>query len=256
MSEHSNHSAPVSCERLSEVGGRGVLVVGVGGLASPALEVLVRSGLTRVTLVDDDRVEDSNLQRQTLFTEADVGRLKVDAAADRLGEMSRGRVVCEKVVDRFVPDNALSLVEGHHLVLEGADNFATKFLAADAAKLAGVSLAQAGVVRFSGWSLGSAGVGEGPCLRCFFEDIPREMPETCAVAGVMGSVVGVVGALQSAVAIELLVGKASAGGTLFSYEALSGKLRKRKIARRPRCPLCTGEISDLSPSRYLGNCAA
>ena len=235
-----------------EVAGRGVLVVGTGGLGSPVLSVLAKSGVRRFTLVDDDAVETSNLQRQTLFSDNDVGRLKVEVAAEKL--RASGAAV-ETVVDRLVPDNALELVRGHALVVEGADNFATKFLAADAAKLAGVAIVQAGVVRLSGWALGAL-PHEGACLRCIFEDIPRGAPETCAVAGVLGPVVGVIGALQAALAIELLVGRQRAASVLHSYDALGGSLRRRRVARRPGCPLCEGGIRNLNLERYLSDCAA
>ncbi|HEX6243600.1 MAG TPA: ThiF family adenylyltransferase, partial [Polyangiales bacterium] len=146
---------------------RGVLVVGLGGLGCPAAATLARSGVTRFTLLDDDSVDVTNLQRQTLYSDADVGRLKAAVAAERLRALSPfpERVRCEQVVDRLLPDNALELARGHALVIEGSDNFATKFLAADAAKLAGVAIAQAGAVRFAGWS--SCNTAErGACVRC------------------------------------------------------------------------------------------
>lgn len=234
---------------------RSVLVIGLGGLACPALAVLARCGVTRFTLVDDDTVDVSNLQRQTLFDDADVGKLKAEVAALRVRALAPRSVQCTPVVDRFVPDNALALAEGHALILEGADNFATKFLAADVAKLAQLPVVQAGAVRFGGWALGSL-PDSGACMRCLFEDIPRERPETCAAAGVLGPVVGVLGAIEAALALELLRGRPQAASVLFSYEALSGKLRQRRVAQRADCPLCSGRIRDLDPARYFGACAA
>lgn len=236
---------------------RGVLVVGLGGLGCPALAALARSGVTRFTLVDDDSVDVSNLHRQTLYRDEDVGRPKVDVAAERLALLSPPgtRLCCEKVAERFTPDNALALAHGHALILEGGDNFATKFLAADAAKLAGIPLVQAGAVRFSGWAL-AAHPARGACMRCVFEDIPRGMPETCAAAGVLGPVVGVLGALSAALGLELLLGKEHAASTLFGYEALAGRLRRRTLRRRDACALCNGLIRDLDPERYFGACAA
>lgn len=234
-----------------------VLVVGLGGLGCPALRVLIQSGLAHLTLLDDDRVDASNLQRQTLYTQADEGELKVDAAARALALLSPlgTSLTIDKVVDRFHPDNALSLLVNHDLVLEGADNFATKFLVADAAKIAGKPCVQAGAVRFSGWALGSV-PDFGACVRCVFEDIPRGVPETCAVAGVIGPVVGAMGAVQAALAIQLLSLGTSAASVLYSYDALAGRLRKHRVSRRPDCPLCSGEIRDLSIDRYSGDCAA
>jgi molybdopterin/thiamine biosynthesis adenylyltransferase len=238
-----------------QVAGRGVLVIGVGGLSSPALSVLIESGVRRLTLVDDDRVDETNLQRQTLFGEADVKRPKVEAAADRLRALTPHSLELELVRARFVPENALEFVSGHALVLEGADNYATKFLAADAGKLARVPVVQAGAVRLSGWAFASLPAA-GPCLRCVFEDIPRGQPETCAVAGVLGPVVGVLGALEAALAVQLLLGVERAAGVLWSYDAMRGKLRKRRIARRAGCPLCAGQITALDHGRYSNDCAA
>jgi molybdopterin/thiamine biosynthesis adenylyltransferase len=249
-------AAPISASPLATLGGRGVLVVGAGGLGSPVLSVLAKSGVGRFTLLDDDVVEASNLQRQTLYAESDVGARKVDVAARKIRELSPlASVHVECVADRLAPDNALELVRDHVLIVEGADNFATKFLAADAAKLGGVPIVQAGAVRFSGWAL--AWVPEqGACMRCVFEDIPRGQPETCAVAGVLGPVVGVLGALEAALAIEVLLGRVRAASVLWSYDALAGKLRKRRVARRQGCPLCEGRIRDLALERYVNDCAA
>jgi len=234
---------------------RGVLVVGAGGLSCPVLSVLARSGVTRFTVVDDDRVELGNLHRQTLFEESDVGRSKAEAAAERLRAIAPrpGELRVECVLDRVVPDNALTLFREHALVVEGSDNFATKFLACDAAKLAGVPIVQAGAVRFHGWALGVLPEGSA-CVRCVFEDIPRGQPETCSLAGVLGPVVGVLGALEAAIAIELLLGRTRAAGVLWSYDALAGGLRRRRVRPRRDCALCGGQVRELSLERYLGAC--
>ncbi len=237
---------------------RGVLVIGAGGLSCPVLSVLVKSGVTRFTLVDDDRVELSNLHRQTLYDELDVGRLKVEAAVERLARLAPDAraLRIERVVDRFAPDNALALCAGHALVIEGSDNYATKFLAADAARLSSVAIVQAGAVRFGGWALGvSAQPAQGACVRCVFEDIPRGQPDTCSVSGVLGPVVGVLGALQAAIALELLHGRSRAAGVLWSYDALGEGVRRRRVDARSDCPLCRGQVADLAPGRYAGACA-
>lgn len=233
---------------------RSVLVIGAGGLSCPALRVLVQSGVTRLTLVDDDRVELGNLQRQTLYEERDVGRSKIEVAAERLRALAPDRALSiRECVDRVLPDNARALFAEHALVIEGADNFATKFLACDAAKLAGVPLVQAGAVRFSGWALGVL-PGEGACLRCIFEDIPRGQPETCAVAGVLGPVVGVLGAIQAAIALELLLGRTRAASVLWSYDALGAGIRRRRVRARRGCELCQGRTQELTLERYIGAC--
>jgi len=229
-----------------------VLVVGAGGLGSPVLRLLAASGVGHVTIVDDDLVDESNLHRQTLYTGRDVGQSKVERAARVLRELAPELSV-RAVEGRFVPATAAELLSGHTLVVEGADNLATKFLVADAAHLAGVPAVQAGAVRWAGWAL--CALPESACLRCLFEDIPRDRMETCAEAGVVGPVVGLLGGLQAALVYRLLQGKRP-GGELWHYDALKGALRKTFVRRRSDCPLCAGEIQDLRMERYTAACAA
>lgn len=236
-----------------------VLLVGAGGLGSPAALALVRSGLRSITIVDDDAVDASNLHRQTLYTDADVGERKGEVAARRLAAEARkcGRDLDVEVIEgRFLPDNAIALLQRHDLVLEGADNFATKFLVADAAALARVPSVQAGAVRWNGWALASI-PGETACLRCVFEDIPRDRVETCAEAGVVGPVVGVLGAVSAGLAARLLEGDRAHAGVLYGYRGLEGSLRKSHVRKRADCPLCEGRIDDVRLERYVGpDCAA
>jgi molybdopterin-synthase adenylyltransferase len=230
-----------------------VLVVGAGGLGCPAARVLAQSGVGRLDLVDDDVVDESNLHRQTLYRLEDRGQSKVRVAASALqiAALKAGHV-CQVEIheERMLPDSASDLVAGHDLVLEGADNFATKFLVADACALAGVPLVSAGAVRWLGWAMASL-PGSSACLRCVFEDVPREHEETCAAAGVVGPVVGVLGALSAALALRLLREDRSAGGTLFSYDGLRGSLRERTRSRRRDCELCAGQITDTALARYV-----
>ena len=229
-----------------------VLVVGAGGLASPVLRLLGQSGAAHVTIVDDDVIEQSNLHRQTLYSDDDVGHCKTERAASAL-RVLYPRLSVRVVEGRFVPANAKALLADHGLVVEGADNLATKFLVADAARLCGVPVVQAGAVRWTGWAFCS--LPESSCLRCLFEDIPRDRMETCAEAGVVGPVVGVLGGLQAAFALRLLRGERP-GGELWHYEALQGVLRKTFVQRREGCPLCAGDIKDLQVERYAAACAA
>lgn len=229
-----------------------VLVVGAGGLGSPLLQLLGRDGTAHITVVDDDVVDESNLHRQTLYRHDDVGRSKIERAIHTL-RRTNPTLSVRAVEGRFVPDTAMDLLADHTLVAEGADNLATKFLVADAAVLAGVPAVQAGAVRWAGWAFCS--VPESACLRCLFEDIPRDRVETCAEAGVIGPVVGVLGALQAALVLRLLRGERP-GGELWHYQALQGALRKTFVRRREDCPLCAGEIKDLRMERYAAACAA
>jgi molybdopterin/thiamine biosynthesis adenylyltransferase len=221
--------------------------------------VLARSGIGHVTVIDDDTVDESNLHRQVLFSAADLGGSKAALAADRL---EREALKCGKRLtsvareSRVLPASAIEIVNGFDLVLDGADNFATKFLLADACAIANVPLVQAGAVRWVGWAFASV-PGQGPCLRCVFEDVPRDQPETCAEAGVVGPVVGVMGALQASLGLRILLGDRSAAGELWSYRALPGQLRRRNISSNPSCPLCRGELIGTPAERYVpASCAA
>lgn len=241
------------------VSDKSVLLVGAGGLGSPVALTLARAGVGRLTLIDDDAVDASNLHRQTLYDAGDVGARKGNAAARRLAAEARtaGRPVSVEVLHRrFLPDVAVELAARHDLVVEGADNFATKFLVADATALARVPVVQAGAVRWNGWALASV-PGETACMRCVFEDIPRDRIETCAEAGVVGPVVGVLGGLEALLALRLLGGERAAAGVLWSYRGLEGVLRPSRVRRRAGCPLCAGDIDDVRMERYRGpGCAA
>jgi molybdopterin/thiamine biosynthesis adenylyltransferase len=216
-----------------------VLLVGLGGLGCPAALVLARAGVALLGLCDDDVVERSNLHRQILFGDGDVGTSKVDAAARAIGVVGGpGPAPALRLHrTRLLPENALSIVREYDVVLEGADNFATKFLAADACALARVAVVHASAVRWIGTAL-AVGAAGAPCYRCLFEDVlPAEQAPGCADAGVMGPVVGVVAAAQADLALSLLEG-APVEGQLVTFDGRTDVLRRRTIARRFDCPLC------------------
>jgi molybdopterin-synthase adenylyltransferase len=236
-----------------------VLLVGAGGLGTPVALILARSGVGFIEVADDDVVDLSNLHRQLLYTEADVGRAKASAACARIEREARDAgQTCMAVARemRVLPDSARAAVRGFDLVVEGADNFASKFLIADACALEGVPCVQAGAVRWTGWALATL-PGRSACLRCVFEDIPPGPAHGCAEAGVVGPVVGVVGAIQAALALRILHGDASVAGVLHHYRALEAKLRHQPVQPRAACALCRGTISDLNENRYAPReCAA
>lgn len=239
-----------------------VLFVGAGGLGSPASLALARTGVGEIRILDDDTVDASNLHRQLLFSDADVGTSKVASAVSRLSREAHLAGHATEVVGferRFVPETALTELAGVDLVIEGADNMATKFLVADACSIANVPLVQAGAIRWNGWAFARNGAG-GSCLRCVFEDLPARQngeEESCSLSGVVGPVVGVLGALEALLAVRLLGGDAAAAGELWSYDALRGAFRKSRVRRREGCPLCSGSIRELSVERYLApSCAA
>jgi molybdopterin/thiamine biosynthesis adenylyltransferase len=217
---------------------------------------LVRAGVTHLGLCDDDEVERTNLHRQILFREADVGAPKVDAAARALRAMAPG-LELRLHRARLLPNDAVALVREYDVVLEGADNFATKFLAADACALARVPVVHASAVRWVGTAL-AVGARGRPCYRCLFEDVlPAADAPNCAEAGVMGPVVGVVAAAQVDRALALLDGR-DVGGELTTFDGRTGALRRRRVSPRVDCPLCgdAPRIRRIEAETYLSPACA
>jgi sulfur-carrier protein adenylyltransferase/sulfurtransferase len=213
-------------ETLAEVGPAGqarlraarVLVVGAGGLAAPVLQYLVGGGVGHLTLVDGDHVSLSNLHRQVLFRETDIGALKVEAAAASLRRLN---TECEiqTVPLPLDPANAPQLVAGSTLVLDCADSFAVSYILSDTCRAAGIPLISASVLGFSGYVGGFCGTA--PSLRAVFPDLP-DRAASCATAGVMGPTVGLIGAAQAQMAIACLIGQSpSPLGQLISFDMLS-----------------------------------
>lgn len=234
-----------------------VLFVGMGGLGCPAARALVLAmgSELALTILDDDVVDETNLHRQVLFGDEDVGHAKADAAAARLSELGAREVHARRA--RFEPSTARAQLDGVDLVIEGADNFATKFLVADACALAGVPVVHAGAVGWNGWALSTdpRALPHAPCLRCVFEDVPGGDVPTCADVGVLGAVVGVLGALQAKLARALLSGDDAWIGRVLHYRALEGRLRAAKVRPRADCPLESPRDLDLRPERYAPSCA-
>lgn len=225
------------------------LVVGIGGLGCPAAIALARAGVGTIGIADDDLVDVTNLHRQILFDDADVGRPKVQAAARKLSVIAPAvRIVAHET--RLLPHNAIDLVAAYDVVVEGSDNFATKFLAADAAAIARRPIVHGAAVRWHGTAL-AVGPGGGPCYRCLFEDVPRENAPNCAEAGVVGPMVGVVGAVQADLALSILRGE-DVLGTLFTFDGKTLTSRRRRIPSRPGCPLCGAakDITTIDGARY------
>lgn len=231
---------------LAEVGVEGqrrlraarVLVVGAGGLGSPALLYLAAAGVGTIGVVDDDAVSASNLQRQVVHGVDDVGRLKVDSAADAVGRLDpRTEVV--RHPERLTEANAFDLVSRYDVVVDGADNFATRYLVADACALAGRPHVWASVLRFDGqvtvwWP------PYGPCYRCVFPEPPPDgSVASCAVAGVLGSVCAQLASIQATEAVKLVVGAGETlVGRLLVLDALTQRFGEVAVARRPDCALC------------------
>jgi molybdopterin/thiamine biosynthesis adenylyltransferase len=216
---------------------KSALVIGAGGLGGPALLALAGSGVGRVTVLDDDSVETSNLNRQPLFGEADVGERKAAAAARRLRQLFPAARV-EALDLRFDGSSAAELVSAADVIVDGSDNFDTKFLANDVAMQAGKPLVHGGVLRYTAQIL-TVIPGKTGCLRCLFEAPPSVAVPTCAEAGVLGALAGFAGSLMGAEAIRILSGLRGAyEGSLLVYEARAARSRAVPVRMRPGCPAC------------------
>lgn len=215
-----------------------VLVIGVGALGSAASDALAASGIGRLSIVDHDRVERSNLHRQLLHRTADLGRPKVESAADTL-RARHPELAITTTAARFGEANAAALVAGVDCVIDATDGIATKFLVNDLVVGLRTPLVHAGIVRFQG-QLMTILPGISACYRCLFGAPPEEgSVPSCQEAGVLGSMAGTIGTLQAAEAVRLVTG---AGGLLtdrlLTYDALGGRWRHVRLRRNPACPAC------------------
>ncbi len=232
---------------LPEVGPEGqrrlkaarVLVVGAGGLGSPLGLYLAAAGVGTLGLVDFDVVDESNLQRQVLHGASDVGRKKLDAARERLGEVNpHVEVVAHET--RLTSDNALEILEPYDVVVDGTDNFPTRYLVNDACVLLGKPNVYGSIFRFEG-QVGVFWGAHGPCYRCLFaEPPPPGLVPSCAEGGVLGVLPGMIGALQANEAIKLILGRGEpVVGRLVLFDAWKLSFRELRLAKNPECPVCS-----------------
>jgi molybdopterin/thiamine biosynthesis adenylyltransferase len=230
---------------LREIGGPGqqalkrarVALVGAGGLGAPAALYLAAAGVGCLSLIDPDTVSLSNLQRQVLFGGDDLGRLKVGVAGRRLADVNPHCAV-EGRPTRLDAGNAIDLLGGHDLVLDGTDDFATRFAVSDACVALATPLVSGAIGRWTG----QVGVFRGrPCYRCLVPDLPPEA-ETCAAVGVVGALAGVIGAMMALEAVKLITRAGEPlAGRLMIYDALAGEARTVRIGADPACPVCGPE---------------
>lgn len=233
---------------LREIGGPGqqrlkaarVLIVGAGGLGAPAALYLAAAGVGRIGLADPDTVDLSNLQRQVIYGEADIDRAKPSAAAQALTRLNSG-VRIDPLAVAVTAQNAASLVRDYDLVLDGTDDFASRFAVNAACVAEGRPLVSGAIGRWSGQvGLFAAGVNRGasPCYRCLVPDIPPEA-ETCARVGVIGALAGVIGSMMAVEAVKWITGAGrTLDGRLLIYDALEAETRTVGLTPDPQCEVC------------------
>ncbi len=234
--------------------GARVLLVGAGGLGSPASQYLAAAGVGTIGIVDFDVVDSSNLQRQILYTTADVGRSKLEAAAARLRAMNPMIEIVPHAV-RLDAENALEIVRDYDLVVDGTDNFATRYLVNDACVLLGKPNVYASVFRFEGL-LSVFALEGGPCYRCLYpEPPPPGLAPSCAEGGVFGVLPGIMGTLQAAETIKLITGVGRPmRGRLLRFDAAAMEFREFEVQRDPACPLCGDEPTQRGLADYAAFC--
>jgi molybdopterin-synthase adenylyltransferase len=220
-----------------------VLVIGAGGLGSAALAYLAAAGVGHLGVVEYDRVELSNLQRQILYESSDIGRLKIESAADRISEINEE---CRVTLfpKRIKADNAASLLEGFDIVLDGSDNFATRFAVAEACHKAQIPLVSAAISGFAAQlsTFKPYAGAEHPCYRCLVPESP-ERERNCAQEGIIGPLAGMMGSMQALEAMKELLGIGeSLSGQLLVIDSLHWSIRKVALPRDPACHSCGATI--------------
>ena len=232
---------------LPEVGEKGqqkllkgrVLLVGVGGLGCPTALYLAAAGVGKIGLVDADVVDKSNLQRQVLFGESDVGRPKVEAARDKLLDLNSTLDVVTHY-ELLTSHNVFDVMDGYDIIVNGCDNFPTRYLVNDAAVMKNKPVVDGSIFRFEGQATVYV-PGEGPCYRCLYPapPPPGEVP-SCAEGGVLGVLPGTVGLMQATEVVKMILGEGkSLVGRVLLYDAMEMKFRELKLRKDPECPVCS-----------------
>ena len=240
ISRYSRHLIlpEVGMEGQQKLKAAKVLCVGTGGLGAPLTFYLAAAGIGTIGLVDFDVVDESNLQRQIIHSTADVGRPKIDSAADKLKALNP-HVNIVKHETMLTSANALEIIKDYDIVADGTDNFPTRYLVNDACVLSGKPNAYASIFRFEGQASVFA-TEEGPCYRCLYpEPPPPGLVPSCAEGGVLGILPGLLGVVQATEVIKLILGKGdSLIGRLLLVDSLNMKFRELKLRKNPDCPVC------------------
>jgi len=238
---------------LPEVGGKGqkkllnakVFLVGAGGLGCPVGYYLAAAGVGRIGIIDNDTVEVSNLQRQIAHSTKTLGRPKAESAKETF-ETLNPDVTVVGMKERITKDNILALIQEYDVVVDGSDNFPTRYLVNDACVIAKKPLVSGAILKFEG-QVTTIIPGEGHCYRCLFEEMPPPgLVPSCQEAGVIGAIPGVVGSLQAIEVFKLILGKGEPlKNALLIYDALKTTFRRVKVPRNPDCPVC-GDIPSIT----------
>jgi len=215
-----------------------VLCIGTGGLGAPLGLYLAAAGVGRIGLVDFDVVDSTNLQRQVLFGTSDVGKPKIQAAADRLRNLNPD-IQIDTFEAHLSSENALDIMKDYDIVVDGTDNFPTRYLVNDACVILGKPNVYGSIFRFEG-QITIFGYPDGPCYRCLYpEPPPPGLVPSCAEGGVLGVLPGIVGTIQAAETLKLIIGKGEPlVGRLLLFDALAMKFRELKLRKNPDCPVC------------------
>lgn len=235
-----------------------VLILGAGGLGAPIIQYLAAAGVGTLGIADDDEVELSNLQRQIIHGDDDVGRKKVDSAAEFVADLNPD-VDVERHDLRVTPDNIEELIDGYDFVVDGTDNFETRYLVNDACTLAEIPFSHGSIFRFEGQVTTFAGDDDSPCYRCLFPEAPPAgMVPNCATAGVLGVLPGTVGCLQATETIKYLMSKGETlDGSMLFFDALDMDFDKVEIPKQDDCPVCGDDpaIESVHDVEYTASCA-
>ena len=217
-----------------------VLVIGTGGLGSPSSLYLAAAGVGTIGLIDFDAIDETNLHRQILYTEKDVGRSKVQTAKERL-QLANPNTVIKTYEEPLTSENALEIFKGYDIIVDGTDNFPTRYLTNDACVILGKPNVYASIFRFEGQATVFYPAADGPCYRCLYpKPPPPGLVPSCAEGGVLGLLPGLVGLIQATETVKLILGKGEPLlGRLLVYDALSMTFEELKIKKNPKCPVCS-----------------
>ena len=241
-----------------------VLCIGAGGLGSPAAMYLAAAGVGTIGIVDFDVVDFSNLQRQIIHGTPDVGRSKLASAKDRVNAINP-HVTVHTYEEALTSENALRLFEPYDVILDGTDNFPTRYLVNDASVFLGKPIVHGSIFRFDGQvttfvpkkAAGKFSAPEGPCYRCLYpEPPPPHLAPSCQEAGVLGILCGIIGTIQATEAIKLILGKGDVlSGRLLAYDSLKMRFHELRLRKDQACPVCSVSPKITSYIDYEGFCA-